>query len=339
MDFSNTPGYHGSREIGLNGWLIGFSTLLYGLRLYVRIFMTKTPGLDDGLAGMAYVLLLFQSMTDIHSVSFGSGTHLAYIPQNIMSEFFKALTIQTLVYFWAVALVRFAILAFLPRLAHDRCLVITSWIVAVIILAQTLTAFIYRLTECNVLEDLFKSQGSEDDFCIGTADQNKMMVGHGIVGIVIDTILLFLPIWVIYLKMMWSKQTLQIMLVLSVGIFAVATGIIRVVLIKTKDFATDVTYEMPFLGIWTNLEGHVGLWCGCFPALQPLLRMVPGKLRSISNRGGQQNEKIRHNTTKTTCEGSVEYRNEGDGESQRGIVSVEMGIGDREMRNQDRSPV
>lgn len=72
-----------------------------------------------------------------------------------------------------------------------------------------------------------------------------MMVGHGITGIVVDAILLFLPIWVICTKIMWTKKTLQIVLVLSVGIFAVATGIIRVVLIKTKTFVPDVyvTYD------------------------------------------------------------------------------------------------
>src|SRR5688572_15079532 len=32
------------------------------------------------------------------------------------------------------------------------------------------------------------------------------------------------------------------------------------------------TYSMSTIGLWTDLEGHVGLWCGCFPAFQPILR-------------------------------------------------------------------
>ncbi|KAI1443473.1 hypothetical protein F5Y02DRAFT_428624 [Annulohypoxylon stygium] len=330
MDFSNTPDYHGSREIGLNAWLIAFSTLFYGLRLYVRMAMTKSPGLDDWIAGMAYNLLLFQSMTDIHAVSFGSGTHQDYIPLDLLNEFFKTLIIQTLIYFWAVAL------------RDLGSITIISWTVAVTIIAQTLGAFIYKLTECHLPEDILRYENPADPphgECVGVAEQNKMMVGHGITGIVVDAILLFLPIWVICTKMMWTKKTLQIVLVLSVGIFAVATGIIRVVLIKTKTFVPDVTYEMPSLGIWTNLEGHVGLWCGCFPALQPILRKVPGKLCGTTNGSGQPNKMAGPNVTQVTYERSVEYRHEMDNESQRGIVSAEMGVEDRPMRNQNTSPV
>ena len=35
---------------------------------------------------------------------------------------------------------------------------------------------------------------------------------------------------------------------------------------------------MATIGVWTDLESHVGFWCGCFPSLQPIIRTVSFKL-------------------------------------------------------------
>ncbi|KAI1396418.1 hypothetical protein F4819DRAFT_134668 [Hypoxylon fuscum] len=342
MDFNDTPNYRGHTEIGLSAWLIGFSTLFYGLRLVVRVSMTKSPGLDDGIAGIAYLLLLTHSIIDIHSVSFGSGAHMDTIPEDLASKFFVSLGIETLIYFWAVAMVRFAILAFLPRLTQDKSIIWISWTVAVVIIAQTVTAFVYRLTECTPAIDVFKPPKTPGLQCVGVAANNMMLVGHGVAGIVIDAALLLLPIWVIWSKMMWSRKTLQIIMILSVGMFAVVTGIIRVVLMRTMDFSNDITYKMPSLGIWTNLEGHVGLWCGCFPALQPLLRIMPGKIRrSTTNSNGN------YTTFKQGTQSRLSRVNEGyhrtgssagdvDNDSQRELFLLEMLKTDATKRDRGR---
>ncbi|KAK3684112.1 hypothetical protein B0T22DRAFT_384082 [Podospora appendiculata] len=287
-DFSQTPDYHGQTEISLNAALIAFSTVFLGLRFYVRGFMTKSMGFDDLVAGLAYTLLVIQSTMDIRAVSFGSGTHIWLIPPPLLVKFFESLVIQTLIYFWSVAFVRFAFLAFLPRLSSDKSVLYTIYVFGFLILVQTLTAFIYRLTECSPVADNFKPPILPGLNCKGLPSDMAMMVGHASAGLAIDVGLFVLPIYIIYKKMIWSKRTLQVIAVLSVGIFVIATGIIRIVMIKTLDFSVDPTHKMGTIGIWSDLEGHVGLWCCCFPALQPILRLLSYKLglRSALLSGG-----------------------------------------------------
>lgn len=56
--FESTPDYRGYVEIDLNACLIAFSTLFFGIRVYVRHSMTKSLGLDDGIAAVSFVCLL-----------------------------------------------------------------------------------------------------------------------------------------------------------------------------------------------------------------------------------------------------------------------------------------
>ncbi|KXH68178.1 hypothetical protein CSAL01_02099 [Colletotrichum salicis] len=91
---------------------------------------------------------------------------------------------------------------------------------------------------------------------------------------IVDCMLVVLPLCVVtnYVKM--GVKAIQILLVFSLGIFAVVTGMVRFSIIVTTDFSVNTTYKMLTVAVWTDAELHVGLWVGCFPALQPLLRHV-----------------------------------------------------------------
>jgi hypothetical protein len=75
--------------------------------------------------------------------------------------------------------------------------------------------------------------------CKGLKSDQAMMIGHGVVGIVVDLALLVLPIYIIYTKMIWSRKAIQVMLVLSIGVFVIVTGIVRLYMIITLDFTID----------------------------------------------------------------------------------------------------
>ncbi|GKT68452.1 integral membrane protein [Colletotrichum tofieldiae] len=119
--------------------------------------------------------------------------------------------------------------------------------------------------------DVFNYGGSWRQ-CRDKREERSMMLAHAIICIFVDCMLVALPLWVVtnYLKM--GVRAIQILLVFSLGIFAVVTGVVRFSIIITTDFNVNTTYKMLSVAAWTDAELHVGLWVGCFPALQPLLR-------------------------------------------------------------------
>ncbi|KAH8199407.1 hypothetical protein TruAng_006402 [Truncatella angustata] len=272
FDFSATTEYQGFAQRDLNICLIVFSTIFVCARLYVRAFMTKGLGLDDVMTVVAYLLLAVFSGLEIRTVGLGSGAHMDQIPGAFVVPFFAALTTQHLMYFWCVGLMRLAIVAFLLRLAKDRLFQILTYATGGVILVQTIVCFLYRLLECHKLSDLWLPPGSGD--CISKNSEAVMMWTHAAIGIVVDLALFSLPIWVVRSKMMNAAKAVRVALIFCVGIFATVTGVVRLTIMARTDFSVDTTYKMATVAFWTDLEGHVGLWCACFPALQPLVRQL-----------------------------------------------------------------
>ncbi|KAI6369164.1 hypothetical protein MCOR25_004517 [Pyricularia grisea] len=276
-----SPGYNGRTTLILNSIIIVLTTVVVMARLFVRAFMTKALGLDDLMCFLAFCFVITLSSMELHSVEYGSGAHLTYVPQELLVVWFESLVTQTLIYFIATGFMRLSILTFLPRLNKDlreRKFMIAIWATGFVIVAQTIGCFVYRLTECSPISDTWKPLYLTAGNCVSAQEENSMMVGHQSIGLAIDVALLALPIWIIYDKMLFSKRALQVILIFGIGIFVVVAGIVRLYMLKTLLFLEDPTYNISTLGVWTDLEGHIGLWCGCFPAMQPLLRLFSYKL-------------------------------------------------------------
>ncbi|KAK9424404.1 hypothetical protein SUNI508_13644 [Seiridium unicorne] len=249
--FNLPPDSQGSTVVNFNIAFIVISTTLLCTRLYIRGFMVKVLGLDDYLAVIAYAILTTQSVIEILAVGVGSGTHMDEVPPESLPTFFSYLVTLQILYFWGTGFVRLSIAAFYPRLSQD--------------------------TNTNPPSDLWDITAPGRQ-CLDKSKEAPMMWSHGAICIFLDICLVILPIWVIYSKMKFSAKTVQVILVFCIGIFGVITGVVRLIINVNTDFTTDTTYKMARVAPWTDIEGHIGLWTACFPALQPLIRLMSYKL-------------------------------------------------------------
>lgn len=96
-----------------------------------------------------------------------------------------------------------------------------------------------RETNLSFSRDVWKPPGTPGLKCLSVEVTGPMMQAHAIIGIIVDVFLMGLPIWIVYKKMLFSRRTLQVILVFSVGIFAVLSGIIRFWYWKTLVFTID----------------------------------------------------------------------------------------------------
>ncbi|RSL70803.1 hypothetical protein CEP54_001581 [Fusarium duplospermum] len=269
---------HGYIMLNLNIALIVITSVIMSTRLYVRGVMIQALGWDDLLAFIAWLLAIAHSSLEIVAVGHGAGSHMSSLTPEQLNAFFSLLPVNQLVFFWACGLVRLSILAFFPRLNREPRFMACVWITALINIVVSLFGFFFFLLECNPIIDLF-NPGNPDRKCVSREKEAHVMWAHSIVGSFLDVVLLALPLWVVFSNMVTRPKIIKLTLIFSVGFFAAITAFIKTGMILTTNFASDPTYNMIRVCPWTALEIHVGLWCGCFPALQPLLRLVSTKLK------------------------------------------------------------
>ncbi|CZR57694.1 related to integral membrane protein [Phialocephala subalpina] len=266
----------------LNICLITFSTIFVILRFYVRCFMTKVLGLDDAFSFLALPVLIAQSSLEIREVSYGAGEQITTVSPENLKKFFSLLPTMQLLYFIGIGLVRLSIIAFLPRLWKERKVTLIAWALGFAVFAMSITCFFIMLFECKHIPDLW-DKAAPGRQCLSSQHEAYMFWTHSGIGVFIDILLLVIPLWIISTRMVVSTTKKRVLLVFSVGLFVVITGAVRLGIIVTTNFAVNTTFFITKTSIWTDLEGHVGLWVACFPTLQPLLRIVVRSLGLSSN--------------------------------------------------------
>lgn len=135
------------------------------------------------------------------------------------------------------------------------------------------------------------------------------MVAHAVVTLTADFIVWILPLPALYRARLPLEQRLALIVLFSFGLVVVLAACIRTYWIHyVVEETYDVTWEGFNLWIWTAVELHLGVICGCVPWLKSLFKFWSTTRGSTISAAAGSDGRKRSAARQTVCEGGAVIR-------------------------------
>ncbi|CVK92741.1 uncharacterized protein FMAN_07604 [Fusarium mangiferae] len=284
---------NGQSVFDLNVALMVITNILMILRLYVRGIMARNLGWDDGLAVVAWGLVVTFSCIEIVLLTKGVGYHIQDVPRETLLQLLSLFPVDKLVFILAGGFVRLSILAYLPRISRERSFMTCVYGVFVATIITAVTSFLFVLLSCSPVSDVFNA-AKPDRQCASKHSLSRMRWAHSIMSTILNVVILSLCIWVSASTAKTRAQVTKMTLMLLLGLFAVVSTITRLIILLATNMNADITYNSLRVAPFFPLEINSGLWCSCLPAFQPLFEWTNNRcydhynMRKLSRSSAQE---------------------------------------------------
>ncbi|PVH91402.1 hypothetical protein DM02DRAFT_606570 [Periconia macrospinosa] len=244
------------------------SLLFATLRLYTTGIITRSVGINDYMIALSWLLACASSSIYSLLTRYGSGLHLWDVPFSTFNgHFLKFAAIGGTFYGLSIMFSKLSILVFLLRYLPQKPKKAIYATIVVVVLYSLIWSFQW-LYACRPIEkywDLSITRGS----CI---EWVKITVFSGVMNTVTDSVILFLPIFMLQKVRLPRWEKIGLVLVMMTGGFVLVISIIR--LKTTVDMASnpDITWESARSAIWWMIELHTAIVCACLPVGKAFLR-------------------------------------------------------------------
>ncbi|KAI5465272.1 hypothetical protein BGZ63DRAFT_410941 [Mariannaea sp. PMI_226] len=259
------------------------------LRIYTRVVVVTSYGMDDHLYNLAFILLLFYTIFTTVSSTFGFGQHMADIKD--LDDLSNAVLFEAIGQTFAVigmAVAKWSLGLFLLRLVESKWHVIVIWISMVCLMGASIsTCFVFWL-QCTPPKYLWDRR-IPGGYCHVNSTPVSFLLC--VLCVVVDFFFAMFPWLFIWRLQMNSREKIVILASLSLGVIAGACGIKRTVEVpelSSQDYLKDTVG----LIVWSAAEISVTMICIGIPVCRPLYKRYLEKWtsRDRSNKYQQQSE-------------------------------------------------
>ncbi|KAF3395786.1 hypothetical protein F1880_007141 [Penicillium rolfsii] len=298
-----TPNYvdpptRGHGVLIVNVVCISLAFLVVMLRLYTRLRITCSAGVDDVLIviGFAFAIAMV-AVTSLASENWGWNRHIWDVPETWLSTVQKLNIVFQIMFSWSSSITKISLLWFCRRLlgAGKGNFKWFNWafIGAMIFVGLSCLMFTFiSIFQCSPIKAYWDVSPDYPYKCL---NNGSIVFSASVINIFTDFLVTALPMPLIWSLKLPARQRLAVISIFGLGIIVNVAGSVRTVYVwKSMVVGYDTTWlGWPVL-IAAAVEINLGLICSSAPALRPLIAtFLPRLLNSTRNINYSYNQRSR----------------------------------------------
>ncbi|OJJ02103.1 hypothetical protein ASPVEDRAFT_132551 [Aspergillus versicolor CBS 583.65] len=249
------------------------------LRLFARIYVLKKMGADDYLIIFACGFSWAFSVVTVIAVKHGLGSHIEDVPLADMIPYAFNVWLSSMFYLACLGFVKTSVCWFYTRLG-DKYLTRMSFIMFGIICCQATANVLTAAFQCRPIPAAWDTS-IKPSKCVNI---NIFYLANAALNILTDLLTYTLPIRVIFKLQMPRKQKVALALILSLGLFACVSSIIRITYIPEMLSSSDATWAISGAMYWSAIEINIGILAASIPSFKAIAsRFLPRLIGEYSS--------------------------------------------------------
>ncbi|KAE8381288.1 hypothetical protein BDV26DRAFT_255707 [Aspergillus bertholletiae] len=249
------------------------------LRLFSRVFVTQRMGYDDYLIVCACLTSWAFSAVTVVSVRNGLGSHFNDVDPSKLETYAMVVWISSICYLATLGFIKSSVCLFYTRLG-DRLLTRLSLGMLGVIIAQASSFVLVAAFQCRPIEKAWKS--TLPGTCVAI---NVFYLANAALNILTDVMTYSLPLRVIYKLQVPVKQKVALVFILSIGLFACVSSIIRITYIPAMLSDPDTTWVIAEAMYWSVIEINIGIFASSIPSFKAIASRYLPRLIGEYSRG------------------------------------------------------
>ncbi|VUC22923.1 unnamed protein product [Clonostachys rosea] len=267
--------YIGWKAIVVSALFIPIQVVFVVLRFWAQRLSRKSYDWDDWLVIASLLTQVVASALAIGVVLQGGvGYHIEYHAANDpekITNYFKYLVAISIWYTMTMSLAKLAILVVYRRLFPQRLMHISVWIVAVILILQSIVGTILLFVVCRPFWVNWGPLEMQQTHCF---DKMSLFLWISLPNIITDLALIALPLPIIWKLQLSNNLKAALTVTFLIGGSGLVASIMRFREFASNHLFPDVTWNAVGLVIWTVVEPGIYLISVSMMMYRPLLERV-----------------------------------------------------------------